>query len=276
MLRALEAREEQEQEQGGARRGKREIVEPTSGNTGISLAAMAGLRGRGTRVIVPDRIPAEKKMLLRIAGATVEVMSDQLCPSPGMGEGAIGTAKSYAKAQSERYVMPNQYENPANALAHEMTTGPEIWRQTGGRVTHVFASLGTCGTITGLARFLRARNPEIQIIALQPSEGHDVPGLRNTSELHVSKLFDPTLIDEIIEVNFERAYTGALALCRSEGLFAGPSCGLIFEGACDYLRRVGVGAGGLAKGGVGVAIFCDSVFKYLSSMAAHLPELREP
>jgi len=251
--------------------GGRGMVEPTSGNTGISLAAMASLRGYGMRAIVPDRVPEEKKIMLRLAGADVDVMNDQLCPSPGMGEGSIGMAKGYARAQGDRYVMPNQYENQANARAHEETTGPEIWRQTRGSVTHVFVSLGTCGTATGLARYLRGKNSSIKIIAVQPTEGHDVPGLRNRSELHVSKLFDESLIDEIVEVDYQRAYTGAMRLCRGEGLFAGPSSGLIFEGACDVLSRPEVGAPG---GGVGVAIFCDSVFKYLSKMVEHLPELR--
>jgi cysteine synthase B len=91
--------------------------------------------------------------------------------------------------------MPNQYENEQNVRAHELTTGPELWRQTEGRITHLFLSLGTCGTVTGVARSLRVRNPEIKVIAVQPSEGHDVPGLRNVSELEVTKLFDPSLIE---------------------------------------------------------------------------------
>jgi len=246
----------------------RGMVEPTSGNTGISLAAMASVRGYHTRAIVPDKVPEEKKVLLRIAGAEVDVMNDSLCPSPGMGEGAIGMARSYAKAQREKYVMPNQYENEQNIAAHMKTTGPEIWRQTEGKITHFFASLGTCGTVMGVGRYLKAKNSAVKVIAVQPSEGHDVPGIRNVSELHVSKLFDASGVDEIIEVDFRKAYTTALSLCRGEGLFAGPSSGLIFEGACEVLRRE------KPAGGVGVAIFCDGIFKYVSSMVKHLPELR--
>ena len=114
-------------------------------------------------------------------------------------------ARTYAKAQKDKYVMPNQYENQQNVQAHVDTTGPEIWRQTGGEVTHLFVSLGTCGTVTGASQFLRSKNPDIKIIAVQPSEGHDVPGLRNVSQLDVSKLFDPELIDEIIEIDFKMA-----------------------------------------------------------------------
>jgi cysteine synthase len=184
-----------------------------------------------------------------------------------MGEGALGMARSYAKAQGDRYVMPNQYENHANVQAHIDTTGPEIWRQTGGTITHFFTSLGTCGTVTGVATFLKAKNKNIKIIAVQPSAGHDVPGIRNKDELHVTKLFDASLIDEIIEVPFEKAYTSAVGLCQREGLFAGPSSGLIFEGARMVLQR------DKPAQGLGVAIFCDNVFKYISSMTKHLPAL---
>jgi S-sulfo-L-cysteine synthase (O-acetyl-L-serine-dependent) len=245
----------------------RGIVEPTSGNTGISLAAMASARGYHMRAIVPEKVPMEKKVLLKIAGAEVDVLTDAMCPSPGMGEGSIGMARTYAKAQSERYVMPNQYENRANVEAHIATTGPEIWRQTEGKITHFFTSLGTCGTVTGVATFLKQKNAKIKIIAVQPSAGHDVPGIRNKEELHVTKLFDPTLIDEIVEVPFEKAYTSALGLCQREGLFAGPSSGLIFEGARLVLGR------DQPKDGLGVMIFCDNIFKYVSSMVKHLPQL---
>ena len=245
----------------------RGIVEPTSGNTGISLAAMASVKGVHMRAIVPEKVPEEKKVMLRIAGADVDVLTDAMCPSPGMGEGALGMARSYAKAQGDRYVMPNQYENHANVQAHIDTTGPEIWRQTGGKITHFFTSLGTCGTVTGVTTYLKAKNKNIKIIAVQPSAGHDVPGIRNKDELHVTKLFDASLIDEIIEVPFEKAYTSALGLCQREGLFAGPSSGLIFEGARMVLQR------DKPAQGLGVAIFCDNVFKYISSMTKHLPAL---
>ncbi len=244
----------------------RGLVEPTSGNTGISLAAMASARGHSMRAVVPNRIPLEKKLLLEIAGARLDVVNDALCPSPGMGEGSIELAKTHARAQPDRYVMPNQYENEQNAIAHEKTTGPELWRQTAGGITHLFLSLGTCGTVTGTSRYLKGRRPDIRVIAVQPSEGHDVPGLRNVKELHVSKLFDPSLIDEILEVDYELAYTRAAELCRTEGLLAGPSCGLIYEGARRVIER--------DREGFGVMIFPDSVFKYTSNMARHLSWLK--
>src|SRR4051812_31487904 len=247
----------------------RGIVEPTSGNTGISLAAVAGIRGYPMRAVLPSKVPLEKRVILRIEGAEVDVVTDALCPLPGSEDGTIGLAKTYARAQGEKYVMPNQYENPANVRAHLRTTGPEIWRQTEGKVTHVFVSLGTCGTVTGLGRFLKDKNPKIKLIAVQPSPGHDVPGLRNVSELDVSKLYDPTLIDETLEIDFELAYQRAADLFRLEGLRAGPSSGLIYEGARRVIER---DRAGLA-GGLGVMIFPDDVFKYTSNMAKHLPQL---
>jgi cysteine synthase len=259
LLRDLEAR--------GELPAGRSLVEPTSGNTGISLAALAGARGSGLRAVVPNQVPLEKKILLRIAGAELEVVSDELCPAPGLGEGSINLAKTHAKAEPGRYVMPNQYENEINVLAHYRTTGPEIWRQTHGRITHLFASLGTCGTVTGTARFLREQNPKLRVVAVQPTEGHDVPGLRNLNQLGVSKLFDPSLIDDLLEIDFELAYTRALELCRREALPAGPSSGLIFEGARRVIER--------DRNGYGVMIFPDNVFKYTANMAKHIPSLMD-
>jgi cysteine synthase len=259
MLRDLEQRGEL-----GHGRG---MVEPTSGNTGISLAAMARARGHHLRAVVPNKVPLEKKVLLKIAGAELDVVNDALCPAPGLGDGSINLAKSHAKAQRNRYAMPNQYENEMNVQAHYRTTGPEIWRQTEGRITHLFVSLGTCGTVTGTARFLRSKKAEVKVIAVQPTEGHDVPGLRNVSQLEVSKLFDPSLINEILEIDYELAYHRALDLCQNEGLLAGPSSGLIYEGARRIIER--------DRTGFGVMIFPDNIFKYTSNMIKHIPELAE-
>src|SRR6266478_4292760 len=243
----------------------RGLVEPTSGNTGISLAAMARARGYHLRAVVPNKIPLEKKILLKIAGAELDVISDELCPAPGLGDGSINLAKTHAKASSHKYAMPNQYENEKNVEAHFRTTGPEIWQQTEGKITHLFVSLGTCGTVSGTSKFLRSKNPNVKVVAVQPTEGHDVPGLRNVSQLGVSKLFNSSLVDDILEVDFRLAYTRALELCQNEGLLAGPSSGLILEGALDIVMR--------DKKGFGVMIFPDNIFKYTSNMVKHIPAL---
>src|SRR3989442_5502199 len=207
----------------------RGLVEPTSGNTGISLAAMAKARGYHMRAVVPNKIPLEKKVLLKIAGADLEVVNDALCPAPGLGDGSINLAKAHAKAQAKKYAMTKQFENEQNVLAHLRTTGPEIWRQTEGKVTHLFVSLGTCGTVSGTSKFLKGKNPNVKVIAVQPTEGHDVPGLRNVSQLGVSQLFDSSLVDDILEVEFRLAYTRAMELCQKEGLLAAARYGLVFQ-----------------------------------------------
>jgi cysteine synthase len=257
MLRELEGK--------GVLGNGRGVVEPTSGNTGISMAVLAKSRGYHMRAVVPNKIPLEKKLLLKIAGAELDVIRDDLCPAPGLGEGSINLAKTHARASSEMYAMPNQYENEANVQAHFATTGPEIWRQTAGKITHLFVSLGTCGTVTGTSKFLRSKNPGIKVIAVQPSEGHDVPGLRNVSQLGSCKLFDSSLIDEILEIEYELAYARAMELCQREGLMAGPSSGLILDGALEIISRETVG--------LGVMIFPDNIFKYTSNMAKHIPAL---
>jgi cysteine synthase len=259
LLRELESR--------GDLKPGRGMVEATSGNTGISLAALARAHGSRLRAVVPNKVPLEKKILLRIAGADLEVVSDELCPAPGLGEGSINLAKTHAKAQPDKYVMPNQYENEQNVRAHYETTGPEIWRQTEGKITHLFVSLGTCGTVTGTARFLREKQPAIKVIAVQPTEGHDVPGLRNISQLGVSKLFDRSLIDDLLEIDYELAYTRALDLCQEEAIPAGPSTGLILEGARRIIERDGEG--------LGVIVAPDNVFKYTANMAKHIPSLMD-
>jgi cysteine synthase len=246
---------------------QRGIVEASSGNTGLSLTALARARGYRARVVIPNKVPLEKKILLKIAGAELDVLNDSVCPAPGMGDGSINLAKTHARAQPDRYIMPNQYENEQNIRAHYETTGPEIWKQTDGRITHFFASLGTCGTVMGVGKFLKEKNPKIKVIAVQPSEGHDVPGIRNISQLDVSKLFDRSLVDDVMEIDHELAYRRAVDLAQSEGLLAGPSAALIFEGARRVVERT--------PSGVGVMIFCDNVFKYTSNMVKHLPELGE-
>lgn len=247
----------------------RSVVEPTSGNTGLSLAMIANAKGYGMRAVVPDKVPLTKKALLKMAGAELDVLNDNLCPAPGLGDGSVNLAKTHARAQPDRYAMPNQYENEANVRAHMATTGPEIWRQTQGKVTHFFATLGTSGTITGTGRYLKQQNPDVKVICVVPDEGHDVPGLRTPSALASTVLFDKGMIDEILEIEHDFAYTTALESIRLDALLAGPSSGLILEGARRVLKR------DAPAQGVGVMIFCDDTFKYINNFIAHVPELAE-
>src|SRR5512134_1397258 len=160
------------------------IVEPTSGNTGIALVALANLSGVPCTITIPSGAPEEKITLLRLLGAEVWPTPDDLCPIDHPKDGAIALARSFVTAEATRdeYVMPNQYENPHNVRAHYETTGPEIWEQTEGRVTHFFAGYGTCGTLTGVGRYLKEQNPSIRVVAVEPQRNHKLPGLKNFKE----------------------------------------------------------------------------------------------
>jgi len=168
-------------------------------------------------------------------------------------------------AQPE-FHMPNQYENQANLEAHVRTTGPEIWRQTEGKVTHFVAGLGTCGTITGNGRFLKARNPGVQVIGVYPEEGHDIPGVRSLKQLELTKLFVPNEYDAIVEVSDREAFDMCMRLNREESLIAGPSSAMALVGALKVIED--------QPDAVVVIIFPDNAFKYASTFERHFPEVR--
>ncbi|MFC2177444.1 PLP-dependent cysteine synthase family protein, partial [Actinomycetota bacterium] len=218
-------------EERGELAGK-EIVEASSGNTAIALAAMAALAGTRLTVTIPDGVPEEKKVLLRMLGAEVWETPDDLCPVDHPKDGAIALARSLAaSAGGERFVTTNQYENEDNVRAHYETTGPEIWRQTEGEVRYFLAGFGTCGTITGVGRYLKEREPSIRIIAVEPQRGHRLPGLKNFQEAKQPAILDWDVVDHVIGVDDDDAYTTTKRLFREEGLMVGPSTGAIVHAA---------------------------------------------
>ncbi|XHR30236.1 MAG: PLP-dependent cysteine synthase family protein [Chthoniobacteraceae bacterium] len=235
----------------------KQLVEPTSGNTGIALAALATLRGTKLTVTIPDGVPEEKKLLIRMLGAEVWATPDDLCPINHPKDGAIALAYSFVTgpATKDHYVMPNQYENPDNVAAHYETTGPEIWKQTEGKIRYFFAGYGTCGTITGVAKYLKEQDPSIQIIAVEPQKGHHIPGLKNFKEAKQPAILDPCLIDHVIQVPDEPAYAMTKRLFREEGLIIGPSTGAIVHAANEFSKD---------HEGLAVGISPDSGFKYAS------------
>src|SRR5580765_3775232 len=156
--------------------GTTRLVEPTSGNTGLGLTMMGNAKGYQVRTPLSNKIPLEKRAVLRFFGADVIELNDELCPAPGAPEGAIAVARQLAFMPD--FHMLDQYKNEANPESHYKTTGPEIWKQTAGKVTHFAAGLGTCGTITGTGRFLKEKNRAIQVLGVHPAEGHDIPGVR--------------------------------------------------------------------------------------------------
>lgn len=227
----------------------REMVEASSGNTAIALAALAALQGTKLTVTIPDGVPEEKMILLRMLGAEVWPTPDDLCPVDHPKDGAIALARSIAAAGGDRYVMPDQYGNWDNVRAHYETTGPEIWRQTEGRVRHFLAGVGTSGTITGVGRYLKERDPEIQIVAVEPQPGHRLPGLKSFAEASVPPIIDWDVIDRRVVVDDDSAYDTTRRLFREEGLIVGPSTGAVVSAASSLDTGPGIAVGISADGG---------------------------
>ena len=242
------------------------LAEPTAGNTGIALAALANAQGTPIELALPDGTPEEKKALLRFLGAELLEVEDELCPLFPT-EGARGVVKSMVEsaAYNGKYVSPNQYENELNVEAHYRTTGPEIWNQTDGNIDYFFAAFGTCGTITGVARYLKERKPEVKIIGVEPaSRAHRLSGIKKISNLpaeHQPKILDYSLIDEIVEVTDRDAYTAGIRLARQEGIMVGPTTGALLHAAAIT---------GASNTGTAVVISPDDATKYISAYAEWL------
>jgi len=240
------------------------LVEPTSGNTGLALAMIANARGYSLTTPLSVMIPMEKRAVLRFFGADVIELQDTLCPAPGAPEGAIALAMK--TAEQPDFHMLNQYKNEANPDAHFKTTGPEIWKQTGGKITHFIAGLGTCGTITGTGRFLKKQNQAVQVFGIHPEEGHDIPGVRSIRQLQQTRLFRPGEYDGLQEVANREAFDFCRRINREESIIAGPSSGMALAGALKVVPD--------APGNLAVVMFPDNIFKYASSLMKHLPDMR--
>src|SRR5580692_268824 len=239
------------------------LVEPTSGNTGMGLAMLANAKHYKFTATMSNKIPIEKRASLRLFGTELIELDDDLCPAPGSPEGAIALAAELGERPGYHHL--NQYKNPANPDAHYRTTGPEIWRQTEGQVTHFVAGLGTCGTITGTGRFLKEKKRDVRVLGVHPAEGHDIPGVRSLRQLRQTALFFPDEYDGLLEVTNEEAFELCRRINQEESLIAGPSSGMALGGA---LRAVPD-----EPGVVCVVVFPDNAFKYASSLRKHLPEL---
>jgi cysteine synthase/rhodanese-related sulfurtransferase len=239
------------------------LVEPTSGNTGMALAMLANARHLDFTATLSLAIPEEKRAALRAFGAKLVELSDDLCPMPGAPEGAMEVANEMARKPGWHQL--NQYKNPANPDAHFRTTGPEVWRQTEGKITHFVAGLGTCGTITGAGRFLKSQNPAVKVLGVHPGEGHDIPGVRSRRALKLTDFFLPQEYDGVLEIGNDEAYQMCKRLNQEESLIAGPSSGMALAGA---LRLVPDEPGAMC-----VVMFPDNVFKYVGSLRRNLPEL---
>ena len=240
--------------------GNRTVVEPSSGNTGISLACVANTLGIPIEIAVPEKIPEEKKIMLRFLGVKLTEADDALCPLfPTEGARGVVNALVNSPATKDGYISPNQYENELNVQAHYRTTGPEIWKQTQGKIDYFFAGFGTCGTITGVGKYLKEQNPAIRIIGVEPSSpDHKLPGMKRLTGLDkefIPKILDSSIIDDTVEVTDENAYRTAIKLARKDGIPVGPTTGAILYVALQYAK---------SNRGLAVVISPDDAFKYAS------------
>lgn len=205
------------EKRGILRKGVR-IIEPTSGNTGIALAMMAARRGYAITLVMPESMTIERRAVMMAYGADIELTSE----AGGM-EGTIDRAREMV--EEGRGILFDQFSNPDNWLAHYSGTGPEIWQQTAGKISHFVSSMGTTGTIMGVSRALKEKNPAIQIIGVHPDETSKIPGIRRWPQAYLPKIFDPSRVDRVMDVSADEAKEFTLRLAKEEGIFAGHSAG---------------------------------------------------
>lgn len=226
------------------------LIEPTSGNTGIALAMAAAIKGYRMILIMPENMSLERRAIMKAYGAEIN-----LTPAEGSMEAAIDLARDMV-ARGEG-TMLDQFSNPDNPLAHYEGTGPEIWRDTGGEVTHFVSAMGTTGTIMGVSRYLKEQNPQIRIVGVQPMEGSSIPGIRRWPKEYLPRIYQEERVDEIIDVDQAQAEDTARALAAREGIFVGISSGGAVAAALRLSARV--------KNATIVTITCDRGDRYLST-----------
>lgn len=228
------------------------IIEPTSGNMGIAMALIGAVRGYRVKLFMPECVSVERQLVLQAYGAEVV-----LTPAREGVDGAIKRAREALAAEPDKYYMPNQFENPNNALAHYNTTGPEIYDQTGGQVDVFIAGMGTTGTLMGTGRYLKEKKSTIKVIGVEPTEGHTIQGLKNMVESSVPPIFSASGLDEKITIEDEEAFETARLLALKEGILVGMSSGAAVAGALRVAEAM--------KQGTIVTILPDRGDRYLST-----------
>jgi cysteine synthase B len=228
------------------------IIEPTSGNTGVALAMIGAIKGYEVEIVMSDAVSVERRQMIRAFGGKVTLSEGKYGT-----DGAIRMARELVKKSPGKYFMPDQFSNQYNKLAHYRTTGDEIWRQTGGTVTHFVSALGTSGTMMGVGRALKEHDPGIKVVSAHPVKGHYIQGLKNMEEAIVPSIYDPSMIDTTIMVETEDAYEMAREIVKKEGIFVGMSSGAAMYAAVEIAKRI--------DSGVIVTILPDRGEKYLST-----------
>jgi cysteine synthase B len=240
----------QEAERRGEIRPGDTLIEATSGNTGIALAMAAAIKGYRMVLIMPANMSEERRASMRAYGAEIITVSQE----EGMEVARDMALKMDAEGKG---TVLDQFSNQDNPLSHYRTTGPEIWGQTEGRVTHFISSMGTTGTIMGVSRYLKERNPDISIIGLQPKEGASIPGIRRWPEAYLPSIYDATRVDQVLDIGQREAEETMRALAEREGIFCGVSSGGAIAAALQLSQQV--------ENAIIVAIICDRGDRYLST-----------
>ncbi len=250
------------EERGILTKGKSILIEPTSGNTGIALTGIANLLGYKVEIVIPEKASNETKDIIRNLGAKVFETSDDLCPKVGAGtDQSIALATSIASSRPDTYYSPNQYANEANFKGHYVGTGPEIWKQTEGKITHFFTGVGTGGIITGIGAFLKEKNPDVKIIACQPQQNHLIQGWRNFEESAKPDLFlkRENVVDDWASATNDEAFSIVKEVFEKDGLLISPSSAAVYACMKKYTIE------GSARV---VGIFADDGRKFKSVYAA--------
>jgi cysteine synthase B len=228
------------------------IIEPTSGNTGIAIAMIGAVRGYKVKLYMPDSVSMERQLILKAYGAEIV-----LTPGKEATDGAIRRAHKLVDAEPGKYFMPNQFDNPNNPLSHYETTGPEIFRQTGGRIDAFVAAMGTSGTLLGTGAYLREKIPGVKIVGIEPTIGNKLQGLKNMKESIVPRVYDEKKLDDKITVEDDDAFEQTRMLVSREGLFCGMSSGAAIAGVLKLAAKM--------KKGVFVTVLADRGDRYLST-----------
>jgi len=242
---------EQAESEGKLKKGKT-IIEPTSGNTGIGLAMIGAIKGYSVEIVMSEAVSIERRRMIQAFGAKVTLTDPKLGT-----DGAIIKARELVKKHPDKYFMPDQFSNEFNKIAHYKTTADEIWKQTNGKLNYFVSAIGTSGTLMGVSKYLKERNPKIKVVCAEPVKGHYIQGLKNMEEAIVPAIYDPAKVDEIIMIDTEKAFEVARQIIKEEGIFVGMSSGAAMLAAIEIAKKI--------KSGTIVVIFPDRGEKYLST-----------
>jgi len=254
---ALKMLEQAEKE--GKLTKEKTIIEATSGNTGIAIAMIAAVKGYKTEIVMSDAVSVERRKMIAAFGAKITLTDGKLGT-----DGAIKKVRELVAKYPQKYYCPDQFSNNDNILAHFETTAAEIWKQTKGKIDYFVAAIGTSGTLMGVSRYLKKKNPGIKIVSAEPMKGHYIQGLKNMEEAIIPAIYDRSKLDDIIMVETETAFETARQVVQNEGIFCGMSSGAAMYASLEIAKKISRSASGGKSGNI-ITIFPDRGEKYLST-----------